>query len=82
MLSRLRQVPDVNKIMLLSPFDCYVAGLCNIQRSFDPGPYSGTYGCRVDTGFTMHGLCAHNFRSDNRQHGARSARTPRRCTWS
>jgi hypothetical protein len=62
-------VPDVNKIMLLSPFDCYVAGLCNIQRSFDPGPYSGTYGCRVDTGFTMHGLLAHNFRSDNRQHG-------------
>lgn len=55
--------------MLLSPFDCYVAGLCNIQRSFDPGPYSGTYGCRVDTGFTMHGLFAHNFRSDKRQHG-------------
>jgi len=63
------QVPDVNKIMLLSPFDCYVAGICNIQRSFDPGPYSGTYGCRVDTGFTMHGLLAHNFRSDKRQHG-------------
>ena len=61
--------PDVNKIMFLSPFDCYAAGLCNIQRSFDPGPYSGTYGCRVDTGFTMHGLFAHNFRSDNRQHG-------------
>lgn len=62
--------PDVNKLMLLSPFDCYVAGICNIQRSFDPGPYSGTYGCRLDTGFTMHGLLAHNFRSDNRQHGA------------
>jgi len=61
--------PDVNKIMFLSPFDCYAAGLCNIQRSFDPSPYSGTYGCRVDTGFTMHGLFAHNFRSDNRQHG-------------
>jgi hypothetical protein len=61
--------PDVNKLMLLSPFDCYVAGLCNIQRSFDPGPYSGTYGCRLDTGFTMHGLLAHNWRSDKRQHG-------------
>ena len=61
--------PDVNKLMLLSPYDCYVAGLCNIQRSFDPGPYSGTYGCRLDTGFTMHGLLAHNFRSDKRQHG-------------
>jgi hypothetical protein len=61
--------PDVNKLMFLSPFDCYAAGLCNIQRSFDPGPYSGTYGCRLDTGFTMHGLFAHNFRSDNRQHG-------------
>lgn len=61
--------PDVNKLMLLSPYDAYVSGLCNIVRSFDPEPYSGTYSSRVDTGFTMHGLFAHNFRSDKRQHG-------------
>ena len=62
-------VPDVNKLMLLTPYDCYVAGLCNIERSYDGTAYSGTYGCRLDTGFTMHGLLAHNFRSDKRQHG-------------
>ena len=62
-------VPDTNKLMLLSPYDAYVGGLCNIIRSFDPGPYSGTYGCRVDTGWTPHGLFAHNYRSDKRQHG-------------
>jgi hypothetical protein len=55
--------------MLLTPFDCYVAGLSNVQRSFDATPYSGTYGCRVDTGFTPPGLLAHNYRSDKRQHG-------------
>ena len=64
-----QQVPDVNKLLLLSPMDCYVAGLNNIQRSFDGSFYSGTYGCRVDTGFTMPGLYAHNLRSDKRQHG-------------
>ena len=62
-------VPDTNKLMMLSPYDAYVGGLCNIVRSFDPGCYSGTYGCRVDTGWTPHGLFAHNFRSDKRQHG-------------
>lgn len=61
--------PDVNKLMLLSAYDCYAAGLCNIQRSFENTAYSGTYGCRIDTGFTMHGLFAHNYRSDKRQHG-------------
>jgi|TARA_B110000858_G_scaffold194587_1_gene249265 hypothetical protein len=64
------QVADVSKLFLLSAQDCYVAGLNNIQRSFDGTFYSGTYGCRVDTGFTMPGLLAHNFRSDKRQHGA------------
>lgn len=63
-------MPDVNKLFLLSPMDAYVAGLCNVQRSFDKTPYSGTYGCRVDTGWTMPGLLAHNLRSDKRQHGA------------
>jgi len=67
-------VPDVNKLMLLSPMDCYVSGLNNIQRSFDGSFYSGTYGCRVDTGFTMPGLYAHNLRSDKRQHGELSPR--------
>jgi hypothetical protein len=62
-------VPDVNKLLLLSPMDCYVAGLNNIQRSFDGTFYSGTYGCRVDTGFTPPGLYSHNLRSDKRQHG-------------
>ncbi len=62
-------VADINKLLLLSPMDCYVAGLNNIQRSFDTTFYSGTYGCRVDTGFTMPGLYAHNLRSDKRQHG-------------
>ena len=62
-------VPDTNKIMLLSPYDAYVGGLCNIARSFDHEAYSGTYGCRVDTGWTPHGIVAHNFRSDKRQHG-------------
>ena len=67
------QVPDVNKLFLLSVQDCYVSGLNNIQRSFDGTFYSGTYGCRVDTGYTMPGLLAHNLRSDKRQHGARFA---------
>ena len=62
-------MPDINKLLLLSPMDCYVAGLNNIQRCFDGSFYSGTYGCRVDTGFTMPGLYAHNLRSDKRQHG-------------
>ena len=63
-------VPDVNRLLLLSPMDCYVAGLNNIQRSFDGTFYSGTYGSRVDTGFTPPGLYSHNLRSDKRQHGA------------
>lgn len=62
-------VPDVNRLLLLSPMDCYVAGLNNIQRSFDGTYYSGTYGSRVDTGFTPPGLYSHNLRSDKRQHG-------------
>lgn len=64
-------VSDVNKLFLLSPMDAYVAGLTNIQRCFDKTAYSGTYGCRIDTGWTMPGLLAHNLRSDKRQHGAR-----------
>ena len=56
--------------------DCYVAGLNNIQRSFDGSFYSGTYGCRVDTGFTMPGLYAHNLRSDKRQHGEHTPPNP------
>lgn len=70
------QVADINKLLLLSPMDCYVAGLNNIQRSFDSTFYSGTYGCRVDTGFTMPGLYAHNLRSDKRQHGANTQCSP------
>ena len=62
-------VADVNKLLLLSPMDCYVAGLNNIHRSFEGTCYSGTYGSRVDTGFTPPGLLGHNLRSDNRQHG-------------
>lgn len=69
-------VADISKLFLLSAQDCYVAGLNNIQRSFDGTFYSGTYGCRVDTGFTMPGLLAHNFRSDKRQHGANIIPTP------
>lgn len=69
-----RQVADINKLLLLSPMDCYAAGLNNIQRSFDGTFYSGTYGCRVDTGFTMPGLYAHNLRSDKRQHGTKCRR--------
>lgn len=75
-LSVSTQVPDVNKLLLLSPMDCYVAGLNNIQRSFDGSFYSGTYGCRVDTGFTMPGLYAHNLRSDKRQHGEHTPPNP------
>ena len=63
-------VPDVNTLLLLSPFDCYVAGLSNLQSSYDGTNYIGTYGCRVDIGYTPHGLFAHNFRSDKRQHGS------------
>lgn len=63
-------VPDVNTLLLLSPFDCYVAGLSNLQSSYDGTNYTGTYGCRVDIGYTPHGLFAHNFRSDKRQHGS------------
>lgn len=56
-------------MLLLTPFDCYVAGLNNVQRSFDGTAYSAVTGSRVDTGFTPPGLFAHNLRSDNRQHG-------------
>ena len=62
-------VPDVSKLMLLSAYDCYVAGLNGLPLSFEGTCYSGTYGCRIDTGFTPPGIAAHNYRSDNRQHG-------------
>ena len=63
------QVPDINKIFFLCVYDCYAVGFNNVQRCFDGSVYSGTYGSRIDTGFTPAGLNANNFRSDRRQHG-------------
>lgn len=62
-------VPDVNKILFLSAYDCYAVGLTNVQRSFSGTNYSSTHGCRIDTGFTPSGISALNFKSDRRQHG-------------
>jgi hypothetical protein len=66
-------VADVNRLMFLSPCDCYVAGLANLDQCFDGTAYEGVYGCQLDHGFTMPGLLAHNKRSDRRQHGALSS---------
>jgi hypothetical protein len=62
-------VADVNKLFLLSAFDCYAAGLNNVARMLERTPYSGTHGPRICTGFTPPGLLAHNYGSDRRQHG-------------
>lgn len=63
-------VPDVTKLLLLSPYDAYVCGLCNIAPVCEDTPFHGVYGARLDLGVTPHGLFAHNLRSDRRQHGS------------
>ena len=62
-------IADNNKLFMLSVQDCYVSGLTNIEKSLEGSAYVGAYGSRIDTGFTMPGLFAHNLRSDRRQHG-------------
>ena len=62
-------VADSNTISFLSPWDCYIAGISNVKPVFENTPYRGVYGCRLDTGYTMPGLLAHNLKSDKRQHG-------------
>lgn len=59
----------MHRLALLSPFDCYVIGLPNIEPSHIHTPYVGTYGCPLDHGISPPGLLAHNYRSDRRQHG-------------
>lgn len=59
-------VADMNKLMMLSPYDAYVAGLNNVHVSFEGTAYAGRYGPRVCMGFTPPGLRAQNLGSDKR----------------
>ena len=78
-------VADVNRLMFLSPFDCYVAGLANLDKCFEGSAYEGVYGCRVDHGFTMPGrdtkeATSASTVSDSRQpHPTKGARVCGNC---
>ena len=56
----------------LSPFDCVVGGILNVQPSFQKSPYAGCYGPGLDSGVTPAGIEARNFKNDGRQHGSLS----------
>lgn len=62
-------VCDNNKLFLLSAYDSYVVGNNNVQPCFAGTAYHGTYGCRIDTGFTPAAIGGFNYKSDRRQHG-------------
>lgn len=62
-------IADVSTLLLLTPYDAYVAGFSNVQCSFANTPYVGAYGPRVDTGISPAGLDGRNMGSDSRQHG-------------
>ena len=64
------QCADLTTLPLLTPFDAYVGGLTNLERSFAGTAYSGAYGPRVDTGITPPGIAGRNAIADRRAHGA------------
>ena len=74
--SRKIAVPDLTRLMFLSAFDVYLAGLVNVEPSFLGTAYAGTYGCGLDTGISSPGNKGDNLRSDKRQHGARPPPAP------
>lgn len=63
------QVCDNQRLLLLTPFDIYAAGMTNLEPSHLNTPYAGTYGCCFDHGVSAPGHMGHNYRSDKRQHG-------------
>lgn len=71
-------VADNHRLLLLSPFDVYSAGLTNLEPILTNTPYSGVYGCRFDHGVSPPGHLAHNYCSDERQHGTHTRTHARR----
>ena len=70
--SRRLTVADNTLWLGLSPFDCVVGGILNVQPSFQKSPYAGCYGPGLDSGVTPAGIEARNFKNDGRQHGSLS----------
>jgi hypothetical protein len=62
-------LPDMHRVLFLTVYECFVAGLTNMDPSLLNSPYVGTYGATFDSGITSPGIQANNYRSDRRQHG-------------
>jgi len=63
-------IADLHRLLMLSPFDVYVGGLGNLDKTFPLTPYAGIYSSPLDSGVTSPGLLGHNYKSDRRQHGS------------
>lgn len=63
-------VSDNHRLLLLTCFDVYAAGLANLEPTFWGTAYQGCYGPTFDSGVSSPGLLCHNLSSDKRQHGS------------
>ena len=63
-------VSDNHRLLLLTAFDVYAAGLANLEPTFWGTGYQGCYGPTFDSGVSSPGLLCHNLSSDKRQHGS------------
>ena len=63
-------VSDNHRLLLLTVFDVYAAGLANLEPTFWGTSYQGCYGPTFDSGVSSPGLLCHNLSSDKRQHGS------------
>lgn len=63
-------VSDNHRLLLLTCFDVYAAGLANLEPTFWGTAYQGAYGPTFDSGVSSPGLLCHNLSSDKRQHGS------------
>ena len=63
-------VSDNHRLLLLTVFDVYAAGLANLEPTFWGTAYQGCYGPTFDSGVSSPGLLCHNLSSDKRQHGS------------
>ena len=68
--SRRLTVADNTRWLGLSPFDCFVGGLVNVEPSFVGSPYAGAYGPVFDSGLSPPGKDGANLKHDGRQHGS------------
>ena len=63
-------VSDNHRLLMLTVFDVYAAGLGNLEPTFWGTAYQGCYGPTFDSGVSSPGLLCHNLSSDKRQHGS------------